>query len=184
MTSRADALELARSSSVARPAPGRTDGLRGARAQLGEDRDAKVAAAYAMLAEARAPCSGRLPVDCVSAAGTSTPKEALADPTITEVQAGVYALMEPELLDLGLPFHCAAVIRGTVISRHRDRFVVDIGRRAAGMEYGPPGQSRRRCGRHQGRRRAHDIVTRGVPHRPSVPRSISFPDKSHDVQPA
>lgn len=104
-----------------------------------ENRGAKIARAYAMLAEVRAALlrSG-FPVDSVSAAGTSTLIEALADPTITEVQAGVYALMEPELLGMSLPFRCATTIRGTVISRHPDRFVVDIGRRAVGMEYGPP----------------------------------------------
>jgi D-serine deaminase-like pyridoxal phosphate-dependent protein len=57
---------------------------------------------------------------------------------ITEVQAGVYALMEPELLNLGLPFRCAVAIRGTVISRHPGRIVLDLGRRVVGMEYGPP----------------------------------------------
>jgi D-serine deaminase-like pyridoxal phosphate-dependent protein len=104
-----------------------------------ENRGAKIASAYAVLAEVRESLlRAGLPVECVSAAGTSTLKEALVDPTITEIQAGVYALMEPELLDMGLPFRCAAVVRGTVISRHPDRFVVDIGRRAVGVEYGPP----------------------------------------------
>jgi len=74
----------------------------------------------------------------VSAAGTSTLREAIADPSITEVQAGVYALMEPELLVMDLPFRCAVTVRGTVISRHADRFVADVGRRVVGVEYGPP----------------------------------------------
>jgi D-serine deaminase-like pyridoxal phosphate-dependent protein len=77
-------------------------------------------------------------IEVVSAAGTSTLLEALADPVITEIQAGVYALMEPELLNLGLPFKCAATIRGTVISHHPGRVVLDVGRRVVGMEYGPP----------------------------------------------
>ena len=138
--SSANALELAK---VVERAPGlHLAGLMGyegrVRASV-EDRDAKIVGAYAILAEAReALLRAGLPVGCVSAAGTSTLKEALADPTVTEVQAGVYALMEPELLDMGLPFRCAALIRGTVISRHPDRFVVDIGRRAVGVEYGPP----------------------------------------------
>lgn len=102
-------------------------------------REARIAGAYARLAEVRAALLGAgFAVPCVSAAGTSTLLEALADPTITEIQAGVYALMEPELADLGLPFACAARIRGTVVSRHAGRFVVDIGRRAVGVEYGPP----------------------------------------------
>ena len=65
-------------------------------------------------------------------------REALADPTITELQCGVYALMEPELLIMDLPFRCAASIRGTVISRHPGRVVLNAGRRVVGMEYGPP----------------------------------------------
>jgi D-serine deaminase-like pyridoxal phosphate-dependent protein len=74
----------------------------------------------------------------VSAAGTSTLREAIANPVITEIQAGVYALMEPELLVMDLPFRCAATIRGTVISRHPGRVVLDAGRRVVGVEYGPP----------------------------------------------
>jgi D-serine deaminase-like pyridoxal phosphate-dependent protein len=104
-----------------------------------EDRAAKIARAYATLAEVRmALLDAGFPVDVVSAAGTSTLAEALANPWITEIQAGVYALMEPELLDPSLPFRCAVAIRGTVISRHPGRIVLDVGRRAVGMEYGPP----------------------------------------------
>jgi D-serine deaminase-like pyridoxal phosphate-dependent protein len=104
-----------------------------------QDRAATITHAYAILAMAREALeSAGFAVEVVSSAGTSTLSEALADPTITEVQAGVYALMEPELLNLGLPFQCAVSVRGTVISRHPGRFVLDIGRRAVGMEYGPP----------------------------------------------
>ncbi len=104
-----------------------------------EDRAARIAGAYAMLAEVRAALMGAgFPVEVVSSAGTSTVAEALADPVITELQAGVYALMEPELLNLGLPFRCAVSIRGAVISRHAGRIVLDVGRRVVGMEYGPP----------------------------------------------
>ena len=46
--------------------------------------------------------------------------------------------MEPELLPMNLPFRCAVVVRGSVISRHMDRVVLDVGRRSVGMEYGPP----------------------------------------------
>jgi D-serine deaminase-like pyridoxal phosphate-dependent protein len=104
-----------------------------------DDRAGRIARAYAMLAEVRAALvAAGFPVEVVSAAGTSTLREALADPSISEVQAGVYALMEPQLLNLGLPFRCAAAIRGTVISRHPGRIVLDLGRRVVGMEYGPP----------------------------------------------
>ena len=110
------------------------------RVRLGyEDRAATISGAYATLARARdALVSAGFPVEVVSSGGTSTLPEALADPTITEIQAGVYALMEPELLNLDLPFECAVTVRGTVISRHPGRFVLDTGRRSVGMEYGPP----------------------------------------------
>jgi D-serine deaminase-like pyridoxal phosphate-dependent protein len=104
-----------------------------------KDRGGKIARAYAALAEAAdALRAAGFPVDVVSAAGTSTLREALADPGITEIQAGVYALMEPELLVMDLPFRCAATLRGTVISRHPGRIVTDVGRRVVGVEYGPP----------------------------------------------
>jgi D-serine deaminase-like pyridoxal phosphate-dependent protein len=140
VASAAEALEMA---AVIERSPGlRLAGLMGYEGRLRSgvaDRATKIEGAYAVLAEVRAALlHAGFPVESVSAAGTSTLKEALADQTITEVQAGVYALMEPELLGMGLPFRCATTIRGTVISRHPDRFVVDIGRRAVGMEYGPP----------------------------------------------
>jgi D-serine deaminase-like pyridoxal phosphate-dependent protein len=104
-----------------------------------EDRAARIAGAYALLAEfASALRAGGFRVDVVTAAGTSTVPEAVADPTITEIQAGVYCLMEPELLPMGLPFRCAAVVRSSVISRHPGRVVLDAGRRVLGVEYGFP----------------------------------------------
>ena len=104
-----------------------------------EDRAGQIARAYANLAQAGAALlDAGFPVETVSAAGTSTVVEALRDPFITEVQAGVYALMEPQLLNLGMPFQCAAAVRGMVISRHPGRIVVDVGRRVVGMEYGLP----------------------------------------------
>jgi len=104
-----------------------------------DDRAGRIQRAYTMLAEVAAALrQAGFPVEVVSAAGTSTLREALADPTITEIQAGVYAVMEPELLVMDLPFQCAAWLRGTVISRHPGRVVLDVGRRVVGMEYGPP----------------------------------------------
>jgi len=103
------------------------------------DRAARIAQAYERLAQIRTALLGAgFSVEVVSAAGTSTLSEALADPAITEIQAGVYALMEPELLNLDLPFRCAVSVRGMVISRHPGRIVLDVGRRVVGMEYGPP----------------------------------------------
>ncbi len=104
-----------------------------------DDRDARLARAYKVLGDTRdALVRAGHEVRVVSAAGTSTVREAIVDPAITEIQAGVYALMEPQLLDSGLPFRCATVVRGTVISRHPGRVVVDVGRRVVGLEYGPP----------------------------------------------
>lgn len=114
-------------------------GYEGRRRRDEVNRATKVAGAYAILAAVRvALLDAGFPVEVVSAAGTSTLVDALADPWITEVQAGVYALMEPELLDPSVPFRCAAAVRGTVISRHPGRIVVDVGRRVVGVEYGPP----------------------------------------------
>ncbi len=139
----ASAAEVLQMAAVIDRSPGlRLDGLMGYEGRLRpgvQDRQAKIGRAYALLAETRdALLRAGFAVERVSAAGTSTLLEALTDPTITEIQAGVYALMEPELLGMGLPFSCAAAIRGTVISRHDDRFVLDIGRRVVGVEYGPP----------------------------------------------
>ncbi|OLB99987.1 MAG: hypothetical protein AUI15_07980 [Actinobacteria bacterium 13_2_20CM_2_66_6] len=104
-----------------------------------ENRSKKIAGAYRILKDARdALIQAGHEVPVVSAAGTSTLRESIADPTITEIQAGVYCLMEPELLVMDLPFKCATSVRGTVISRHADRVVVDVGRRVVGLEYGPP----------------------------------------------
>jgi D-serine deaminase-like pyridoxal phosphate-dependent protein len=104
-----------------------------------ERRVERIAGAYAFLREVRdALMAAGHQVDVVSTAGTATVREAIADPNVTEVQAGVYALMEPELLVMDLPFRCAVTVRGTVISRHSDHFVADVGRRIVGVEYGPP----------------------------------------------
>ncbi len=135
-----EALALAR---VIEGAPGvRLAGVMGyeGRVRLNvEQRDERIAGAYAFLREVRdALVAAGHQVDVVSTAGTSTIREALADPYVTEVQAGVYALMESELLVMDLPFRCAVAVRGTVISRHPDHFVADVGRRVVGIEYGPP----------------------------------------------
>lgn len=74
----------------------------------------------------------------VSASGTSTLLEALSDPNVTEVQAGSYALMEPELEELQLPFRCAVTVAATVISRKPGRVVVDAGRKSIGCDSGAP----------------------------------------------
>ena len=103
------------------------------------DRDRRIAAAFGLLAACKAAIEGAgLEVETVSAAGTSTLTEALREPSITEIQAGTYALMEPDLEGLGLPFRCAISIAATVISRAPGRVVLDAGRRSLGCDYGPP----------------------------------------------
>ncbi|MFI5282531.1 MAG: alanine racemase [Candidatus Dormibacterales bacterium] len=140
VSSAGEAVELA--GAIERSPGVRVAGIMGyeGRMRLGApDRDGNIARSYATLAQVRdALIKAGFAVDIVSAAGTSTLREAIANPVITEMQAGVYALMEPQLLDLELPFRCAVALRGTVISRHPDRVVVDVGRRTAGMEYGAP----------------------------------------------
>lgn len=103
------------------------------------DRDSRITRAFAVLAEAKAAIeSVGLAVRTVSGGGTSTMKEALRDAVITEVQAGTYALMEPDLEGLGLPFCCAVSIAATVISCSSGRVVLDAGRRTIGCDYGLP----------------------------------------------
>jgi D-serine deaminase-like pyridoxal phosphate-dependent protein len=74
----------------------------------------------------------------VSSGGTSTLPEAAADPTVTEIQAGTYALMEPDLDGLGLPFHLATAVWATVISRAPGRVVLDAGRKSLACDRGLP----------------------------------------------
>jgi D-serine deaminase-like pyridoxal phosphate-dependent protein len=140
VVSAADAVRLAQ---VIERSPGlRLRGIMGYEGRLrltDADRAGKIDRAFSKLAEVRSDLIGAgFPVEVVSASGTSTLREALADPVITELQSGVYVLMEPEILNLGLPFRCAAAIRGSVISRHPGRIVLDVGRRVVGMEYGAP----------------------------------------------
>jgi D-serine deaminase-like pyridoxal phosphate-dependent protein len=135
--------EAVKLGTVAEQTPGlRLAGLMGYEGRQragGEGRAAVIEHAYTMLAEAkRAFGRAGLPVDTVSSAGTSTLREALADPVITEIQAGTYALMEADLDGLGLPFGPALSVVATVISRGRDRAVLDAGRKSIAGDYGPP----------------------------------------------
>jgi D-serine deaminase-like pyridoxal phosphate-dependent protein len=103
------------------------------------DRDTRITRAFTILADFKAAIeSAGLSVGVVSGGGTSTMKEALRDAAITEIQAGTYALMEPDLEGLGLPFRCAVSIAATVISCSPRRVVLDAGRRTIGCDYGLP----------------------------------------------
>jgi D-serine deaminase-like pyridoxal phosphate-dependent protein len=114
-------------------------GYEGRRRPRDAGRDGVIKRAYATLAQARQEFErAGLPAGVISAAGTSTLGEALADPVITEVQAGSYALMESDLDGLDLPFKHALWIVATVISRREDRVVLDAGRKSVASDYGPP----------------------------------------------
>lgn len=103
------------------------------------DRTERVRQAFACLVAAKSEIErAGLAVNIVSASGTSTLAEALADATVTEVQAGTYALMEPDLASLQLPFQCAVRVVGSVISRRANQVVLDLGRRAVGCDGGLP----------------------------------------------
>jgi D-serine deaminase-like pyridoxal phosphate-dependent protein len=114
-------------------------GYEGRQRAGGAGRAAVIEHAYAMLAEAKQAFDrAGLPAGTVSSAGTSTMREALADPAVTEIQAGTYALMEANLDGLGLPFVPALSVVATVISRTDDRAVLDVGRKSIAGDYGPP----------------------------------------------
>jgi len=134
------AVELGRL--VARTPGLRLAGIMGYEGRLRADRADRaraVSLAYRRLAETRAAFDrAGLEAGTVSSAGTSTLAEALADPTVTEIQAGTYALMETDLDGLGLPFTPACSVVATVISRSGDRAVLDVGRKSIACDYGPP----------------------------------------------
>lgn len=114
-------------------------GYEGRRRAAEEARSDVIVRAYKLLAEtADAFQRAGLPLETVSSAGTSTLHEALADPVITEIQAGTYALMEADLSGLDLPFRPALTVLATVISRNNDRAVLDSGRKSIASDYGMP----------------------------------------------
>jgi 3-hydroxy-D-aspartate aldolase len=114
-------------------------GYEGRRRASEPDRLGRIGHAYSLLAELRDRLEREgLSVAIVSAAGTSTFREAIADPTITEIQAGTYAFMESDLDGLGLPFRSALRVTATVISRAPGRAVLDAGRTSLACDYGLP----------------------------------------------
>jgi D-serine deaminase-like pyridoxal phosphate-dependent protein len=114
-------------------------GYEGRVTTLGAARTAELGRYYDLIAETRATVEqAGFEVGTVSSAGTSTIREAAADPTITEVQAGTYALMEAGLGDLALPFRHAVGVLATVISRSPTQVVLDAGRKSLACDYGFP----------------------------------------------
>lgn len=81
-----------------------------------------------------------LPTDIVSTGGTGTFDIDSFVSGVTEVQAGSYALMDTDYVQLGLPFECASSVMGTVISRPApDRCVADCGHKSCTKDHGNPG---------------------------------------------
>jgi D-serine deaminase-like pyridoxal phosphate-dependent protein len=135
-----EAVELAR---LVERTPGiRLAGIMGYEGRLRAGRDDRgqvISRAYEALAETREAFDrSGLQAGTVSSAGTSTLREALADPAVTEIQAGTYALWEADLGGLELPFVPACSVVATVISRTGDRVVLDAGRKSIACDYGPP----------------------------------------------
>src|SRR6202050_2063749 len=111
---------------------GRLRAANAERAQRINQAEVGLAAVHQAFAAAGLPC------EVVSSAGTSTFLQAVADPDITEIQAGTYALMETDLAGLGLPFVPALTVSAMVISRSDGRVVLDAGRESISCDYGPP----------------------------------------------
>ncbi|HET7486192.1 MAG TPA: alanine racemase [Solirubrobacterales bacterium] len=77
-------------------------------------------------------------VPAVSAGGTTTYSIAGADPRVTEVQPGVYAVMDVARRRFLSEFEIALAVAATVISRKGSRFVLDCGHKAVNSRYSPP----------------------------------------------
>jgi len=77
-------------------------------------------------------------VNSVSSAGTSTLREAVADPVVTEVQAGTYALMEPDLGVLDLPFRPALRVEAGGREPRPGRVVLAAGKKSFSCDRGLP----------------------------------------------
>jgi D-serine deaminase-like pyridoxal phosphate-dependent protein len=79
-----------------------------------------------------------LAIPVVSAGGTSTFFISGADPRVTELQPGAYALMDLSRRALLTDFALALSVAGTVIARHDDRVVLDCGLKAVNSKRGLP----------------------------------------------
>ena len=72
------------------------------------------------------------PCPIVSAGGTATWELTAADPNVTEIQAGSYALMDNFHKPMARDFEHAVTVLATVISRRPDRVIVDAGNKSLG----------------------------------------------------
>ena len=74
----------------------------------------------------------------VSAGGTGTFDMTGADPLVTEIQAGSYAIMDVFHQETSPQFGVAVTVAATVLGRHGDLIVLDAGRKALGGDLRPP----------------------------------------------
>lgn len=75
-----------------------------------------------------------IPCPILSAAGTATAFWTGSDPRITELQLGSYAAMDSYHYLMEPTFRIATYAVATVISRHPDRLVLDLGRKTIGAQ--------------------------------------------------
>ncbi len=98
-----------------------------------DDKRRQVHDAMSTLANAARDVGG----DIISAGGTGT-YDMFEETTVTEIQAGSYALMDTQYATLGLPFEQAMWVVGSVISENDQWKVLDVGLKALGMDHGNP----------------------------------------------
>jgi D-serine deaminase-like pyridoxal phosphate-dependent protein len=79
-----------------------------------------------------------LPTKIVAAGGLGTWDITGANPRITEIHAGSYIFMDAFHRNLVPGFEVALTVLGTIISRAGDLAVVDVGRKAIGIDRVPP----------------------------------------------
>jgi D-threonine aldolase len=78
-------------------------------------------------------------IDVVSAGGTNTYDMTGANPRVTDIQAGTYAVMDTSYAIIAPRFQPVLSILGTVISHHGQRLVLDCGSKVhATTELAPP----------------------------------------------
>lgn len=77
-------------------------------------------------------------VEVVSAGGTATFDMTGADPRVTEVQAGSYAIMDVFHLQTTPDFEVAVTVAASVLGCHGDLAVLDAGRKALGGDLREP----------------------------------------------
>ena len=68
----------------------------------------------------------------------TAPHDTARGSTVTEVQAGSYALMDSHYAQLGHPFVQACHVYGTVVAANARFAVADVGLKAMGMDHGNP----------------------------------------------